>query len=80
MEPLHNFPKILEIIDEGREGASPPTAQYSMEPLHNSPKILEIIDEGREGARKKKGHQPPYLPFLASPLSVLSIHILMIGV
>jgi len=38
---------------------APPTAP---------PKILETIDEGREGARKKKGHQPPCLPFLASPL------------
>jgi len=39
-----------------------------MEPPTAPPKILETIDERREGARKKKGHQPPCLPFLASPL------------
>jgi len=48
----------------GLRGLQPPYCPK----LHGAlPKILETIDEGREGA-KKKGHQPPYLPFLASPL------------
>jgi len=50
------------------EAPAPPTAQNSMEPLTASLKILEIIDEGREGTSKKKGHRPPCLLFLASPL------------
>jgi len=58
----------------GAEGApAPPTAQNSMEPPLAPPKVLETIDEGREGARKKKCHQPPCLPFLASPLVRLHV-------
>ena len=50
----------------GAEGAPAPLLPKT---LWSPPKILETIDEEREGARKKKGHQPPYLPFLASPLT-----------
>jgi len=57
----------------GLRGLQPPYCPKLYGAPHCPPKILDTIDEGREGVRKKKGHRPLCLPFLASSLAMMCI-------